>query len=157
MAALDLAVHLHATTDFAHKSLVNDLNALSEEQATGSPNPALRAAIKLVAECGSVNGLLASLIAGEAAARPTPEQREAYFAGITTRAEAIAALDAGTQKLKAAIDALPTEKWGETVPTPLGEMTKLGAASFAATHMMYHDGQLNQVHLLHGDTEMHWN
>ena len=156
MAELDLAAQLRATTERAYSNLVNDLNALDEEKASGSPNAALRPAIKVVAECGSVNGLLAELVRTGTATRPSPEEREAYYASITTRAEALAELEKGTQKLYAAIDAIAPDRWGETVPTPLGSMTVMGAASFAALHMMYHDGQINHLHMLHGDTEMHW-
>ena len=156
MAELNLAAHLRATTEMAYNNLVNDLNALDEEKASGSPDAALRPAIKVVAECGSVNGLLADLVTTGAAGSPSPDERAAYYAAITTRTEALAALDAGTQKLYAAIDGVAPDRWGETVPTPLGSMTVLGAASFAAQHMMYHDGQINSLHLLHGDTEMHW-
>lgn len=156
MAELNLAAHLHTTTEEAYRKLVNDLNALDEDKASGSPNAALRPAIKVVAECGAVNGLLAALLTDGTAASPSPDERAAYYAGITTRAEALAALDAGTAKLYAAIDSVAADRWGETVQTMLGPMTLLGAASFAAQHMMYHDGQLNYVHLLHGDTEMHW-
>ena len=156
MAELDLAAHLRATTAQAYNNLLNDLNALDEDKASGSANTALRPAIKVVAECGSVNGLLASLVTTGTAASPSPDEQAAYYAAITTRAEALAALDAGTQKLYAAIDGVAPDRWGEMVPTPLGPMTVLGAASFAAQHMMYHDGQINHLHLLHGDTEMHW-
>ena len=156
MAELDLKAHLHTTIGEAYRKLVGDLNALDEEKAVGSPNTALRPAIKVVAECGSVNGLLASLVTTGTAASPSPEEGEAYYAGITTRAEALAALESGTQKLYAAIDGVAPDRWGETVPTPLGPMTVLGAAGFAAQHMMYHDGQINYLHMLHGDTEMHW-
>ena len=110
----------------------------------------------MVAECGAVNGTLASLLTTGTATMPPPDERAAYFAAITTRAEALDALDVGTQKLYAAIDGVAPDRWGETVQTPLGPMTLLGAAGFAAQHMMYHDGQLNSLHMLHGDTEMHW-
>ncbi len=156
MAELDLAAQLRATTERAYSNLVNDLNALDEEKASGSPDTALRPAIKVVAECGSVNGLLAELVTTGTATRPSPEEREVYYASITTRAEALAELEKGTQKLYAAIDGVAPDRWGETVPTPLGPMTVLGAANFAALHMMYHDGQINYLHMLHGDTEMHW-
>ena len=39
---------------------------------------------------------------------------------------------------------------------PFGPATRLAAAGIASMHMMYHDGQLNYVHMLHGDMEMHW-
>ena len=156
MAELDLAAHLRTTTEWAYNNLVNDLNALDEDKAAASVDEVTRPAVKMVAECGSVNGLLASLISTGTAAMPTPEQREAFYDAIKTRADALAALEDGTQKLYAAIDALPTDQWGEIVQTPFGPWTKARAASLAAQHAMYHDGQLNSLHLRHGDTEMHW-
>ena len=156
MAQLDLAAHLRATTKTAYDNLVNDLNALDEDKASDSLDEALRPAIKVVAECGSVNGLLADLVATGAATSPSPDERAAYYASVTTRAGALTELEKGTQKLYAAIAGVAPDRWGETVQTPLGSMTLLGAASFAAQHMMYHDGQINYLHMLHGDTEMHW-
>ena len=156
MAELDLNAHLRLTIETAYSKLVEDIGALDEDKAAGSPNPALRPSIKLLAECGSVNGLLASLVGTGQAERPTPEQREAFFASITTREEALAVLKDGTEKLYAAIGAVSAETWGETISGPFGPWTRLSAAEFAALHMMYHDGQINSVHLLHGDTEMHW-
>ena len=88
--------------------------------------------------------------------RKDMEQQEAYYAGITTRAEALTALEAGTQKLYAAIDGVAADRWGEVVETFFGPRTLLATASIASMHMMYHDGQLNSLHLRHGDAEMHW-
>ena len=156
MTQVDLAAHLRATTETAYRNLVNDLNALDEDKAGGSPNDALRPAIKLVAECAAVNRALASLLATGAAVSPSAEERAAYFASITTRAEALAALESGTQELYTAIDGVGADRWGETVQGFFGPATLLATAGFAALHMMYHDGQINQFHLLHGDTEMHW-
>ena len=156
MPELDLAAHLRATTEWACKNLVNDLNALDEEKAGTSLDAGSRPAIKMVAECGAVNGMLASLITTGEASQPTPEQREAFYAAITTRSDALRTLEEGTQKLYAAIDGLAPDQWGEIVQTPFGPWTKARAASLAAQHVMYHDGQLNSLHLRHGDTEMHW-
>jgi len=156
MAEVNISADLRATIERAYNNLVNDLNALDEDKAVGTPNTALRPAIKVVAECASVNGLLASLITTGAVSMGSPEEREAYYASITTRAVALAELETGTQKLYEAIAAITPDRWGETVQTPLGPMTVMGAAGFGALHMMYHDGQINYVHMLHGDTEMHW-
>ena len=149
-----MAAHFWATTETAYNNLVNDLLAMDADKVAGTPHDALRPAIKIVAECASVNGLLRTLVATGQAAMPTPEQSTAFYAGITTQESALAALQDGMQKLSAAIDATALEAWDNTVPTPFGPWTR--AAGFAALHMMYHDGQLNSVHLLHGDKEMHW-
>ncbi len=156
MAHLDLAAQMRANAEWAYGNLVNDLNALEEDKATSSLDGGARPAIKLVAECGAVNGIIAGLLATGEISRPSAEQQEAYYAGITTRAEALAALEAGTKKLYAAIDGVAADRWGEIVQTFFGPRTLLAAASIAPMHMMYHDGQLNSLHLRHGDTEMHW-
>ena len=156
MAELDLGANVRGGAEWAYKNLVNDLNALDEDKATGSPDAAIRPAIKVVAECAAVNRVVASLLTTGAMPERTPEQREAYFASITTRAEALAALDTGTQELYAAIEGIAADRWGEMVETFFGPRTVLATAGIAAMHMMYHDGQLNYLHMLHGDTEMHW-
>ena len=156
MTDFNLAAYLHTATETAYNNLVNDLSAMDAEKAVGSPHDALRPAIKLVAECGAVNGLLATLVATGQAAMPSPEQSAAFYESITTPEAALAALEEGTQTLYAAIDAAAPDTWDDTVPGPFGPWTRATAAGFAALHMMYHDGQLNSVHLLHGDTEMHW-
>ncbi len=156
MAELNFAAHLHTATETAYNNLVNDLGAMDEDKAAGSPHEALRPVIKLVAECGAVNGLLATLVATGHATMPTPDQSAAFYESITTPEAAMAVLDEGTQKLYAAIDGTAPDTWGNTIPGPFGPWTRAAAAGFAALHMMYHDGQLNSVHLLHGDTEMHW-
>ncbi len=156
MAELNLAAHLRGATQMAYNNLVNDLNALDEDKATGSTDSALRPAIKLVAECGAVNGMLAALVATGQSATRTPEERAAYYDTITTRADALASLEDGTQKLYAAIDGIAPDQWADPVAGPFGPWDRMAAAGFAALHMMYHDGQLNTIHLQHGDAEMHW-
>ena len=156
MAHHNMAAYLRGMTERAYNNMVNDLSAMDADKAAGTPHESLRPTIKMVAECGSVNGLLASLVATGQANRPTPEEREAFYAGITTQQEALAVLHDGTEKLYAAIDAASPDAWDDTVSGPFGPWTRATAAGFAALHMMYHDGQLNAVHLLHGDTEMHW-
>ena len=156
MAELNLAEQVRASTAWAYGNLVNDLNALEEDKATGSLDSGARPAIKLVAECGAVNKIIAGLLTTGEMSRSSPEQQEAYYAGITTRAEALTALDLGTQELYAAIDGIAADRWGEIVETFFGPRTLLATANIASMHMMYHDGQLNSLHLRHGDTEMHW-
>ncbi len=66
-------------------------------------------------------------------------------------------LDPRTQQLRDAIDARSPDTWGEVCESPFGGPTTVfSMAEFAFLHMMYHDGQLNYLHTLHGDTQMHW-
>ena len=49
------------------------------------------------------------------------------------------------------------ESLGETTNALMGRvMTRLAVAELPAVHMSYHDGQLNYIHSLCGDSEMHW-
>ncbi len=125
MAEVDLGANLRAATETAYNNLVNDLNALDEGKASGGANGAIRPAIKVVAECGSVNGLLAGLVATGTASMPSPDERTAYYASITTRAQALDELEKGTQKLYEAIAGTAPDRWGETVQGPFGPATVL--------------------------------
>ncbi len=157
MTAFDPRSVLHTTLDFPAKNLASDLNALSEEQASVGPSAGTRSAISVVAECASVNSSLAEFVATGTFPSRSPEQRAAFYAGITTRTEALSALEASIQTLRDAIDACPPEKWGEPATDIFGTPTTVfGITNFASMHMMYHDGQLNYLHTLHGDPEMHW-
>ncbi len=157
MTAIDPRATLHTALSFTHKNLVNDLNALSEEQAGAGPSADTRSAVSIVAECAAVNNTLAGFLATNEFAMPTPEQRAAYFASITTREQAIAALESATQNLRDAIDARPLDTWGDPVTDIFGApSTVFAIAQFAPMHMMYHDGQLNYLHTVHGDAQMHW-
>lgn len=156
MADLTLAAHLHAAVERTYKNLVADLLAMDIGTAVDSSHHGLRPAILLVAECGFVNELLAALVATGQFSMPSPEERAAFYAAVTTPAAALEILDAGTQKLYAAIDATASGAWSDIVPGRFGPWARADAAGYAALHMMYHDGQLNTLHLLHGDTEIHW-
>ncbi len=99
MTAIDPRATLHAALDFTHKNLVNDLTALSEEQAGSGPSTDTRSAVSIVAECAAVNGMLAGFLSTNEFAMPTPEQRAAYFASITTREQAISALESACSRV----------------------------------------------------------
>jgi len=150
--------HLTGTIQFVHSLLVKDMNAVSADKANVAPAPNTRPALSLIAECASVNALIASRIeTGAMPERLAPDARKAFLATFDTPEKALAYLDEATKHLVHAIETCDESKFGDPVMTPLGvEMTIFGLAEFAAMHMMYHDGQVNYTHLLHGDTEMHW-
>ena len=156
MTALNPRAHLRGVTERAHSLLVKDLNALAEDKANETPGGVTRPAIEFVVECGGINMLIGALLAGEDAKRPAPEERKAFYATFTTREQALAFLETQTQGLLTALDNLDENALGDTIDGPLGPMTRFGLAEVPAMHMMYHDGQLNYLHALHGDSEMHW-
>lgn len=157
MSTFDVRPHLHGAIERAHQMLVKDLNALPEDSAAACPGGVARPAIELIVECAGVNGTIAGVLTTGEFNRPTPEQRKAYYASITTREAALAELEQKTHVLLAAIDAMDENTLGEMLPGVFGSpMTRFALAEVPFMHMMYHDGQLNYIQSLHGDSEMHW-
>ena len=157
MSTFDARAHLHGVTVRAHQMFVKDLNALTEENASKCPGGVARPAIEVVVECAGLNGSIAGLLTTGEFNRPTPEQRKAYYATITTREAALAELEQKTQILLAAIDTMDENTMGEMLPGIFGSpMTRFALAEVPFMHMMYHDGQLNYIQCLNGDSEIHW-
>ena len=157
MSAFDFRAHLRGATERAHQLLVKDLHALPEESAGGCPGGVARPALELVAECAGTNGFIAGMLTTGEANRPTPEQRKAYYASFTTRESVLAELEQKTQLLLNAIDGMDETTMGEMLPGVFGSpMTRFALAGVPAMHMMYHDGQINYIQCLHGDSEIHW-
>ena len=109
------------------------------------------------AEVIGFNHMLATVLRGETASFPTPEERDAFAASVSSKAVAKSMLDASAADLCSAIEGLPAEDWMTKVMAPWGmEVTKANLCSWSALHMMYHDGQINLIQILNGDHEVHW-
>ncbi len=156
MASLNPHAHLRANTERAHSLLVKDLNALAEEKASVCPGGLARPAIEFVVECGGVNMMVAALLTGGDFSRRSPEESKAFYATFTSREQALAFLELQTQLLLTTLDGLDESTLGDMIDGPIGPMTRFALAELPAMHMMYHDGQLNYLHALHGDDQMHW-
>jgi len=156
MPAPDLKEHLQAITKSGAERLVKDLKAIPADKQNVSPGGCARAPLHYVAECGMLNGFLAGFLSGAAAPRPNPEEREKVLSAADTEEKALAMLQDGTDKLLAAIAALDPETLGDTVEFFGRTWTRLAVAELPASHMSYHDGQLNYVHTLCGDSQVHW-
>lgn len=158
MPTLDLKAHLEATTRNVYNRLINDLKAVPADKQNTSPGGCARAPLNIVAECGAINGFVAQCLkTGQAPERPAPEAREKFLASFDTEDKAVGFLSEQTEILFAAFQTLNMETLGETTDVMFGRfMTWLALAELPAIHMSYHDGQLNYVHSLSGDSQMHW-
>lgn len=157
MAALEPKAHLRGFTERAHRLLTNDLKAIAADKNNVCPGGCARPALHIVAECAALNGFIARILRGETPERPGPEQREAHLRSFDTVEKALAYLEEQTQSLLAAIDTLDETTLGDVSEQPLGRpMSRFALAELPASHMMYHDGQLNYIQTLHGDGQMHW-
>jgi uncharacterized damage-inducible protein DinB len=158
MPSLDLKAHLEATTRNMHDRLVSDLKAIPAEKQNSSLGGSARTPLNIVAECGMVNGFVRQFLAtGVAPERPAAESRDAFLASFDTEEKALTYFAAQTESLIAAFQGLSEDALAETTSELFGRpMTRLAVAELPAIHMSYHDGQLNFVHSLLGDSQMHW-
>ncbi len=157
MPDVDLKAHLHGFTERSYTLLVKDLKALPPEAHTACFAGAARAPLQFVAECAAINGRIAKFLSGVDSPSPSSEEREAFLASFDTCEKALAYLESETNTLYAAIEAVDPTTLGELSEKMFGRpMTKFAIAEIPGFHMMYHDGQLNYIQSLRGDTEMHW-
>lgn len=135
---------------------VKDLEALSAEQLASSPGGVARSPYDFTFEVAELNVKLAARIAGAAPSAPgsgwiyAPEEFKVKEKAVSALASSCDALVKALTSVDEAVmhDPIPTSRGGQT--------TRAELAALAATHMMYHCGQLNYVQTLNGDGTLHW-
>lgn len=159
MADLQPRAHLRAFIELAHRRLAADLRATPEDKANVSPGGDARSALHIVAECATVNGQIAAYLTTGTPPSLSREEREAHLRSFDTAEKALAYLDQETAKLLEAVDALDESTLGDEVSREVmgRPISRFALAELPAAHMMYHDGQINYIHTLHGDRQIHWN
>lgn len=155
MSVINLNSFLRSNIERFSDYLCKDLAAMPEEEAAKEAHRGFRPAIKTVAHCAMIYKAASSLLKTGGMPEVSDEQRTAFVESAVSREKALEIFRGATQDLLEAVDAFPAERWGDPVEGFFGP-TMLSAASIAVIHTMYHDGQLNHLHLLQGDNEMHW-
>lgn len=148
-----------AALDRANDRLLADLRAVPEELRSVSPGGAARSPYSIVLECGILNTRIAAGLEGKAPpTSPGHDEYEAMLAHLQTFDAVAEFLTHETLVLKIAVQKMDAAKWSETVDIfpSRPAMTRFDAMMLALSHMSYHDGQLNYIHLLSGDTKIHW-
>ena len=134
-----------------------DLEATPDDVLAASQNGKTRSILAFTAETIGFNYMVAGVLSGDNKPMPSAEEREAFTASINSKAAAIAGLESSVGALTAAIQGVNSNDWMTVVMAPWGmETTKSNICGWAALHTMYHDGQINIVQVLNGDTEVHW-
>ena len=134
-----------------------DLEATPDEVLAASQDGKARSILAFTAETIGFNYMIASVLTGENKPMPTAEERESFSASINSKAAAIGGLQASVGALTAAIEMVDGGDWLTVVMAPWGmEATKANLCGWAAMHTTYHDGQVNLVQVLNGDTDVHW-
>lgn len=156
---LDVAKYLSEALDRANSRLLADLAAIPEARRDESPGGKTRSPYSVAIECGVINTRIAEAIAGRPLP-PTPDFAEYVMLRdhLQTYESVAEFVTHETLVLKLTVEATLPDDWDKTVTFSASRppLTRFEAVLLAITHMAYHDGQLNFVHLLHGDEARHW-
>ena len=137
-------------TKEAHRHLLTGLRYIPDDKLDWVPMGPAKSPRRIALECAAAYKLFAQMVRGEPLDWGQPDP-SAY----PTRESVVAALDAGLADFEAALQALSAEQLAEKRRVPWGEMAVGEIIWLAFWHNVYHDGQLNYIQTLLGDTEMH--
>jgi len=138
-------------------SYVNDLKAMTHDQLSASLGGSARTAYDFSFETAYVNDRFAARVRGE---DPGPNPYEGWITApedFCSPDAAIARFETSANGLISALEALPAEDLERKIELPDGQSTSpLDLLSIGLVHMAYHDGQLNLIQAMNGDTDVHW-
>ena len=152
----ELKAHVRGKIEDWGKSYANDLRAMSEEQLAASPGGSARTPYDFTYECVYVNNRVAARLRGE---DPGPWTNEGWMKApddFRNKDAALGGFEASVKSVLDGIDATPPEKLRDKIALPTGETSPLAMADLVASHLCYHDAQLNYHQAIHGDEEVHW-
>lgn len=154
---LDVAERFVAALDRANDRLIADLRAVPEELRRVSPGGAARSPYSVALECAIINTRLAAALEGKPLP-PPPTDYETMLEHLPTFEAVAEFITHETLVLKSVVRRMDPANWGDLVEvfSSRPAMTRFDAILLTLSHMAYHDGQLNYVQLLGGDTERHW-
>ena len=155
---MNLKAHLIGMAERMMGLLINDVKAIPADKHTACPGGCAKSPLYMIAECASVNTMAANYLkTGEPRPRSTPDERDALLKSYTDTEKTLAFLKESVAAYKEAVEAFDAARFGEHNDEFLGRpMTNFGIAELASVHMMYHDGQLNYIQMLLGDSDIHW-
>jgi hypothetical protein len=136
---------------------VKDLEAIDEPKLGQSPGGVARSPYDFTYEVVFVNKRVAQRLRGEV---PEKFDFEGWMKApeeFKTKSVAVKALRDSCDEVLEAWNAMPASDMDKKIV--LGdnsESNPLRMANLCATHLVYHDAQLNYIQSLTGDDEMHW-
>lgn len=149
------AFAIEQVTDAKNRYL-QDFSAIPDEALDTSPGGAARTPCHFTYEIICVNKRLATRLRGEDpgpfSAEVWRETPEAY----RNRAGASQGFASSMDEFISALEGTPEDEMFREIQTPGGTTSPYDLALFCATHVNYHDGQLNYIQSLLGDTKFHW-
>ena len=135
------------TLDVA-QTLCKDATYIPQESLDWSPMDYGKSADRILSECAKANLMFVAAFRGES----TKEvEKDLDFQALKDHVVESA------QEVCKAIDSLSDSDLEVDMQMPWGAIMPAAEAIFLpASHMTYHDGQINYIQLLLGDTKFHW-
>lgn len=135
------------TTDIS-QVLCKDATYIPDEMLGWSPMDYGKSANAILSECAKVNLMLAAAFRKE---NPRDAEKGLDFPALKNHV-----LDTA-QEVCEAIDSMSDADLEGDIQMPWGMIMPMTDAIFLpASHMNYHDGQINYIQTLLGDTKFHW-
>jgi uncharacterized damage-inducible protein DinB len=144
--------------DRAERFLLADVAAMSDGQLNASRGGAARKAYDLLYEIAGVNRWMAARLRGEDPG-PRPFAEGAFPTAppeLCHKNRILSLLKESFKDLRVAFENLPPDSLLEPMPNSERPVTPLETIIVAASHTFYHDGQLNYMQALDGDSAIHW-
>ncbi len=144
----------------AKDKLLKSFAAVPDDKLGWAPSETARSAVWMVAHCGAANRAFAGILSGKPLPMPTDPQEAARAirnAGrdVTTREEAVRLVEASTDDVLAALDAVTEEKLASSPDSPFGPLPYGFWMAVPGQHMAGHTQQLEYLQTIWGDLEDH--
>jgi uncharacterized damage-inducible protein DinB len=135
-------------TMHAAEMLCKDAAWIPDDKKDWNPKENAKSVNQILSECARGNFRIAAAVKG---ATPGEISDPADFVGLKNHV-----IDSA-KEFCSAIDSLDESGLEKEIMAPWGQPMSLSALIFLpASHMTYHDGQVNYIQLLLGDTKFHW-
>lgn len=153
---MDIKAHIEERLVRGLELYVKDLEAIDETDLLRSPGGNARKPIDFTYEVAFVNRRISSRVRGITPPEWTFDGWIEAPEGFLDKQTIIKELKESTEEVISLWRALPAEDVEKEIETPTGPTSALKLMSLCATHLVYHDAQLNYLQSLLGDDEMHW-
>lgn len=154
---VDFKAHLVNSIRHQGEMFSKDIAAIPADKQDACPMGVARTPLNFMIECAWFNVMTAKAVSGEVMPMPTEEQRKAGYEMFGTMEKAFPHFKESVENLAAAIEGADESQLAAEIVAPWGApISVYSLAHIAASHMGYHDGQLNYIQSLYGDGEMHW-
>lgn len=150
-----------ARAEFATHSamILDDLNAMTDEQLARSHGGCSRTGFDIAYEVAFHNGRLLAVLKGEDPA--SFSFADGWISApdhFKTKDSLLTHLKETNESVLAAFDSASDDHLeSQPAELPAGRISLLNSVAFHAKHMLYHDAQLNFCQTLDNDPAVHWN